>query len=41
MLDGELLSLAQKEAQRWIDRSADRQKLIEALSVRTRFATVG
>jgi len=41
MLDGELLSLAQKEAQRWIDRSADRQKLIEALSARTRFATVG
>jgi ATP-dependent DNA helicase RecG len=41
LLDGELLSLAQKEAQRWVDRSAEREKLIEALSARTRFVTVG
>src|SRR5436853_788323 len=41
MTDGELLSLAQKEAQRWVDRSTDREKLIEALSVRTRLVTVG
>jgi ATP-dependent DNA helicase RecG len=41
LLDGELLALAQKEAQRWVDRSAEREKLIEALSARTRFVTVG
>jgi hypothetical protein len=41
MTDGDLLSLAQKEAQRWADRSEDREKLIEALSARTRFVTVG
>jgi ATP-dependent DNA helicase RecG len=41
MTDGELLSLAQKEAQQWVDRSEDRAKLIEALSARTRFVTVG
>src|SRR5262245_38976361 len=41
MTDGELLSLAQKEAQRWVDRSEEREKLIEALSARTRFVTVG
>jgi ATP-dependent DNA helicase RecG len=41
MADAELLSLAQKEAQRWADRSEDREKLIEALSSRTRFVTVG
>ena len=41
MMDGELLSLAQKEAQRWVDRSVEREKLIEALSARSRFVTVG
>jgi ATP-dependent DNA helicase RecG len=41
LLDGELLSLAQTEAQRWVDRSEEREKLIEALSARTRFVTVG
>ena len=41
MTDSELLSLAQKEAQRWVDRSAEREKLIEALSARSRFVTVG
>jgi ATP-dependent DNA helicase RecG len=39
MLDGELLSLAQKEAQRWADRSEERQRLTEALSVRSRFVS--
>jgi ATP-dependent DNA helicase RecG len=41
MTDGELLSLAQKEAQRFVDRSGEREKLIEALSARSRFVTVG
>jgi ATP-dependent DNA helicase RecG len=41
MADADLLSLAQKEAQRWADRSGERQKLIEALTARTRFVTVG
>ena len=41
MTDGELLPLAQKEAQRWVDRSEERERLIEALSARTRFVTVG
>jgi ATP-dependent DNA helicase RecG len=41
MIDGELLSLAQQEAQRWVDRSGEREKLIEALSARSRFVTVG
>ena len=41
MTDSELLSLAQKEAQRWVERSGEREKLIEALSARTRFVTVG
>src|SRR3989454_131818 len=41
MTDSELLSLAQKEAQRWVDRSARRGKLIEALSGRARLVTVG
>jgi len=41
MADSELLGLAQKEAQRWVDRSEDREKLIELLSARTRFVTVG
>ena len=41
LLDGELLSLAQKEAQRWVDRSDDREKLIQALSSRARLVTVG
>ena len=33
MADGELLSLAQKEAQRWGDRSDEREALIRALAV--------
>jgi ATP-dependent DNA helicase RecG len=41
MADADLLSLAQKEAQRWVDRSGEREKLIEALTARTRFVTVG
>ena len=41
LLDGELLSLAQKEAQRWVERSDERERLIEALQARTRFVTVG
>jgi ATP-dependent DNA helicase RecG len=41
LLDGELLSLAQKEAQLWVERSDERERLIEALSARTRFVTVG
>jgi ATP-dependent DNA helicase RecG len=41
LIDADLLSLAQKEAQRWVDRSNEREKLIEALSARTRFVTVG
>ena len=41
MLDGDLLSLAQQEARRWVDRSAERAKLIEALSARSRFVSVG
>src|SRR5262249_20611079 len=40
LLDSELLSLAQKEAQRFVDRSGERQKLLEALSARTRLVTV-
>ena len=41
MTDTELLALAQKEAQRWVSRTEERQKLVEALSARTRFVTVG
>ena len=41
MTDGELLSLAQQEAQRWADRSEERGRLIEALSGRARLVTVG
>jgi ATP-dependent DNA helicase RecG len=41
MSDTQLLSLAQKEAQRWVDRSGDRENLIEALSARGRFVAVG
>ena len=41
LLDSELLSLAQQEAQRFVDRSDERQKLVEALSARTRLVTVG
>jgi ATP-dependent DNA helicase RecG len=41
MLDGDLLSLAQQEARRWVDRSAERAKLIEGLSARSRFVSVG
>ena len=41
MTDTELLALAQKEAQSWVSRTEERQKLVEALSARTRFVTVG
>ena len=41
MTDAELLSLAQKEAQRWADLTEERERLIEALSARTKFVTVG
>jgi ATP-dependent DNA helicase RecG len=41
LIDTDLLALAQKEAERWVDRSGQREKLIEALSARTRFVTVG
>jgi len=41
LIDADLLSVAQKEAQRWVERSHEREKLIEALSARTRFVTVG
>src|SRR5437867_12625859 len=41
MTDGELLSLAQQEAQRWADRSEERGRLIEALSGKARVVTVG
>jgi hypothetical protein len=35
------LSLAKTEAQRWAERSDERERLIDALSARTRFVTVG
>jgi ATP-dependent DNA helicase RecG len=41
LIDSDLLALAQKEAQRCVERSDEREKLIEALSSRTRFVTVG
>lgn len=41
MLDVELLSVARSEAQRWAERSGERERLIDALSARTRFVTVG
>ena len=41
MIDTQLLALAQKEARRWANRSEEREKLIEALSARTKFVTVG
>ena len=41
LIDSELLALAQKEAERWASRTEEREKLIEALSARTRFVTVG
>src|SRR5216117_2105051 len=41
MADGELLSLAQKEAQRWADRCEEREALIQTLSARARFMAVG
>lgn len=41
MADSELLALAQKEASRWVDKAEEREKLIEALSARTRLVTVG
>jgi ATP-dependent DNA helicase RecG len=41
LIDTELLSLAQREAERWANRTEEREKLIKALSSRTRFVTVG
>jgi ATP-dependent DNA helicase RecG len=41
LIDSELLALAQKEAERWASRTDEREKLIEALSARTRFVAVG
>jgi ATP-dependent DNA helicase RecG len=41
MLDAELLATAQQEAKRWVDRTEEREKLIEALTARTKFVTVG
>jgi ATP-dependent DNA helicase RecG len=41
MLDSDLLSLAKQEAERWAERSGERERLIDALSARTRFVTVG
>jgi ATP-dependent DNA helicase RecG len=41
MADTELLALAQREAARWVDRAGEREKLIEALTARTKFVTVG
>jgi len=41
LIDTELLSLAQKEAERWANKSEERERLIDALSARTRFVTVG
>jgi ATP-dependent DNA helicase RecG len=41
LIDTELLSLAQKEADRWANKTEEREKLIAALSARTRFVTVG
>ena len=41
LIDTELLSLAQKEADRWANRTEEREKLIAALSARSRFVTVG
>ncbi len=41
MTDMDLLSLAQKEAQRWVERSDELAKLVEALSARTTLVTVG
>ena len=40
LLHGRLKS-EEKEAQQWVDRTEEREKLIEALSARTRFVTVG
>jgi ATP-dependent DNA helicase RecG len=41
LIDTELLSLAQKEASRWASRTDERERLVAALSARTRFVTVG
>jgi ATP-dependent DNA helicase RecG len=41
MLDVDLLSLAKKDAERWAERSGEREQLVDALSARTRFVTVG
>lgn len=41
MLDSDLLSVAKQEAERWAERSSERERLIDALSARTRFVTVG
>ncbi len=40
MADSELLALAQKEAKRYVERAEEREKLVEALTARTRFVTV-
>jgi ATP-dependent DNA helicase RecG len=41
MADAELLSLAQQEAKTLVSRSGDREKLLQAISARTRLVTVG
>jgi len=41
LIDTELLSLAQKEADRWANKTEERERLIAALSARTQFVTVG
>ena len=41
LIDTELLSLAQKEADRWANKTEEREKLIAALSARTQFVAVG
>lgn len=41
MLDTDLLAVAKQEAQNWAERSGERERLIDALSARTRFVTVG
>jgi ATP-dependent DNA helicase RecG len=41
MGDTDLLALAQEEAKRWVDRTDERERLIEALTARTKFVTVG
>jgi ATP-dependent DNA helicase RecG len=41
LIDTELLSLAQREADRWAHRTEERERLIAALSARTPFVSVG